>query len=1221
MRGRCAPIVLRFRCQMNVRVLPLVGLLLALAAVASAQQFDRRAREEPEIVVNAGGRIGFCDALRFDPSGEFLFAGGDDKVVTVWPVVADGKTPPRLKTGRGEMQVLRWPSWREKRGGIKQLAVSPDGTRVAVGGLGLITSGVAVLSRTDSTQDESVVEAYTYPKDGADHNSVTAVAFDAAGKRVAFGTADGCLWVWTPEAGQAAEKSSPTLAGKHADAKGAQAKHPLPTRPRLVYFASADTLVSVSMSGEVVECDLKGKGTKELGHLNPKGHETGRVFRAERTPDGKLAVAFMGPTARICSLDNADGIDLELGKDRMPWAVAVAADGRVAVAVGGAMEGKPGAPRFYLERTNEVWVYPAGKAVPAVKLPTSGRADAVAFHPKQKGLLAVAGGEGDEVSLFDLDGKTPAATSVSRGAGRKAFAVAIGGGNTVAVKVRPNPNATHPNDLGAGEWMGYDLARQGEVQVVAKKLSVAVNSADGWSVVPDADDRGVWYAATRRNGQEVKAALRFDHARFNDPTCYTFLPKGTEKGAVTRLLVGHALGCSLFELPDGVVPAELKPTRVYVGHSTEVLSVAADAEGTWFVTGGADMTVSAFNLTGWSADSPALGATFTADDAKDELTVKGVTVGSPAWECGLKAGDRVVRVVIGGAAKKYVYNRVIDDKLKEKVSTPTAAADALKTPEPGVEHYFEVKAAPGTDSRRLTTVPQRPVWKWFPAFDDTRITDSVVWMWKGSWYKAKSPRADELIGWHVNPPEILGSPRYYPLKRFEQLFLKPRVIDLLLQTRDVGQALAKGSALIGGLDKENPKLLQLAGKEPPRVELRVANTAVGKEAVQMTVLVGSPRKDKLLGSNVDLVPERVELWVNDYRYKTWAQKDLRGGQLTEAVAIPPEHLRAGENSLTVLTFNSGGGRGESAPRLVTNPIDPPPAALIGLTVGVNSYADHRKINAGGARGVLGDLNFAAADAKGVFDRLGEHAGKGKRFADNGLALKTDADAKKKPLLAALDALADPKNTKAARPNDVLVLFLAGHGQRLGDTAKGTELIPAGAELSDDPDDPNAAFKNVRFVFCCPDFDLNKPAAGSVAADELFDRLAAVNCRKLVFLDVCHSGGATEENVLRRLLPHGQSPFVLAACEHGQKSYENPALKHGLFTQSLLEATGDEFRRADADSDGELTCDELVKYAQRRVRTLRLTELQKTDKTSTVSDQTPVWYPEKPPGVVVAKRGG
>ena len=43
--------------------------LLAVAAFAPAQTFDRRGTDLPEIVVEAGGRYGTCDVLKFAPDG------------------------------------------------------------------------------------------------------------------------------------------------------------------------------------------------------------------------------------------------------------------------------------------------------------------------------------------------------------------------------------------------------------------------------------------------------------------------------------------------------------------------------------------------------------------------------------------------------------------------------------------------------------------------------------------------------------------------------------------------------------------------------------------------------------------------------------------------------------------------------------------------------------------------------------------------------------------------------------------------------------------------------------------------------------------------------------------------------------------------------------------------------------------------------------------------
>src|SRR5579885_883603 len=103
----------------------------ALAPPAAAQdQLDRRSRDQPEIVVEAGGRVGTCDALTFDRGGRFLFAAGDDKVVRAWPYAAArvwGLSFARLDTDPLKARTLRWRAWREQRGGIKAIAVSADG--------------------------------------------------------------------------------------------------------------------------------------------------------------------------------------------------------------------------------------------------------------------------------------------------------------------------------------------------------------------------------------------------------------------------------------------------------------------------------------------------------------------------------------------------------------------------------------------------------------------------------------------------------------------------------------------------------------------------------------------------------------------------------------------------------------------------------------------------------------------------------------------------------------------------------------------------------------------------------------------------------------------------------------------------------------------------------------------------------------------------------------
>ncbi len=1209
---------------MNCSV-PLAVLSLLAVGTLAVAQLDRRDRAEPEIVLDHGGRVGFCDMMRWDAAGQFLFAAGDDKCVTVWPVDLTAKDGPQLRTDRTAMKTLRWPSWREKRGGIKNLAVHPNGEKVAVGGVGLIVSGVGVISRTESTAAETMIDAYTWPRarvgvTADNFGTVTAVAYSPDGKRIAFGTADGSLWVWTPAKlakreekgpGEQADRiwSTPLRAGKHTtpgewpqDEKKEEFWRPtnLFTRSRLVFFRDDSTLVSVSMSGQVVACDVSAKAklsdqpadpiptVKELFHLNAKGTDIGRVYRAELTPDGKrITVAFMGPRARVCDMAG-EGIDFPLDKGLTPYSVAVEPTGRIAVAVGGPKGGADGDPRFYVERSHEVWVYDAvkAKAEPTVKLKT-GRAEAVAFHPTRKGLLAVAGGDADEVRLFDLESKTPGEpTSTVRGAGRKVFAVGIGGDALIAVKVQPNADADHPNALASGEWVGYDLSRQ-RAAPLPKDFATARTEADGWKVIPDDSApkdrlRSRWFAV---GPNKEKVELTFNHRLYNDPTCYTFIPEAD--GTPTRLLVGHAHGCSLFVLPAANAPAKLDPTAVYVGHTTEVLSVAAAKDGSWFVSGGADHTVAAFTLKTW-AGHPTLGAAFVANG--DAVTVASVATGSPAWESGLKEGERVVRLVRNKV--NVVYNRVIDERLP---ATAGAPADAVKSLAgvlpPGQEVYIETDG-PKTDNVRITTVQQRPVWKWFPAFAapetnaTPHVTDSVVWMWKGSWYHAESANGDSLVGWHVNAKDVITSPRFQRLRELAEHYRRPLLLRELLQKRDVAGAL---STALG----KNPQPLRFSKYEPDPVKLlvRTKQTDGGKVAVRVTV---NP-----LGENPDLLPERVELWVNDYRMERVATGGVKAFE--QEFVIDADKLRAGDNQITVMTHNRLGGRARDAD-VVTN--TRPPAVnpqVVGWVGGVNGYLGANAKLPADVRSAFGDLNplkFAVPDATAISARFNDNSGKQKLYRDNQLKLKTDAEVGQKPLADDLDRLARPG---AVKPDDTLVIFLAGHGVLIGDVKGKAKAIPL------DDKRPEETFSNIRFAFCGIDFDPNNPTATGVPAEVLFDKLVGVNCRKLVFLDVCHAGGVMDVDVIRQLLPDGQGPFVFAACGRGESSREDQKGEHGLFTRSLLDATGDgvEFAKADRDRDGELSCQELVDYCTRRVRALRVDGMKATDPVAKNSDQNPV----------------
>jgi WD40 repeat protein len=1132
--------------------------LLALAVVAAstpaatAQQYDRRSRDEPEVVVEAGGRVGPCDVLRFSPDGRFLFAAGDDKVVRVWTYSAAG-----LETEPGKAKTLRWPAWREQRGGIKAIAVSPDGKRVAVGGFGLITSTVAVLDRETG---EPLGLTWPLVAEGEPfYGTVHAVAFHPDGNRVAFGTADGTLWLWDPARlpkPDANERPSapPVRLGKHTPDKGRKDYN----FPRLIYFADDKTLISVARSGEVLACDLAANppATKPLFDVNDGLPDTfaDRVYRATPILDGKwLLTAGAGPQVLVRSTDGKPPIRLALPEDHFPRSIAFdPRTRRLAVGVGAALPAKDDQPRFYAEGDDEIWLFDDPTVVTEpkpVKLRHTGRAEALAFHPSD-GRLAVAGGDADEITLIDLANPEKPA-SVVRGAGRQLWAVNLSAnGSVIGIQSSRDARSTDPNRRGAGPWARFDLTRLRPTADESQAWLGPVTEADGWRVRPDRNQY-VWHVELNRGGAEpVHFPLPLDRAMDQAPTCWTFLPAAN--GKPTRLLVGHYYGCSLFEL----TPQSVTRVRLYTGQGGEVTSVVAAKDGSWFVTAGADQTVAAWSLTEWK-HHPTLGAAFAVNKA-GAVEVVDVDGGSPAWEAGLVKGAIIDLVAVD---LSLVYDRRAK---KTPVGEAEAVIAALKNPTSGVELFFGVRPPGQKRFSTLTFIRQRPLWKWFPAFNDRgQMTDWVIWMWHGSYYHTRTAHGDRLVGWHLNGPDPGDRPQFYQLQQFEKLFHRPDVIETLLTTRDPSAALAAARG-------PNPNPLSFTQYEPAPVRIALKRSVVGPEGLALTVSV-QPR-----GTNPDLLPDRVELWVNDHRLQVW---DGNGNKAVQKqVTIPPGLFRAGDNQLVVQTFNPAGGRAEDV-QVVRNPAAAKPPSLIGLAIGINNYADHRKA-AGGARG-FGDLIGARADAMDFRDRLLGFAGPKRFFPEGKMELRVDGDATRKKLTADLKALAG-----GVKPDDLLVVFFAGHGD-----------APPGKR----PADPGS------FVFCCPDYSPQMPGDTAVSAEELFDALAAVNCRKVVFLDACRAGRAAEANVLRRLVPDGLGPVVIASCGPGEDSFEDPKFGHGLFTVAILDALGRDFGRADYNADGVISPGELFEYVSARLPGLLRATGRKPDA------QVPICFPRQPPG--------
>lgn len=215
--------------------------------------------------------------------------------------------------------------------------------------------------------------------------------------------------------------------------------------------------------------------------------------------------------------------------------------------------------------------------------------------------------------------------------------------------------------------------------------------------------------------------------------------------------------------------------------------------------------------------------------------------------------------------------------------------------------------------------------------------------------------------------------------------------------------------------------------------------------------------------------------------------------------------------------------------------------MFGVVVGISDYLGDKI-----------DLNFAGKDAVEFANalRLGaeNYFGKENVFIQ---LLSTDTSAKyqlpvKQNILAAFDSCSNSFNQ--ARPDDYLVVYLAGHGLNHGGQDGDFYYLTSDAF---DMDPSILADSKLREMI-------------SISADELVFLLNSVPTRKKVLIfDVCAAGRAAEQifessrdlpgNVTRVLdyMQERSGIYILAGCEADAQSYEASIYGQGLLTYFLL----------------------------------------------------------------------
>jgi WD40 repeat protein len=440
-----------------------------------------------------------------------------------------------------------------------------------------------------------------------------------------------------------------------------------------------------------------------------------------------------------------------------------------------------------------------------------------------------------------------------------------------------------------------------------------------------------------------------------------------------------------------------------------------------------------------------------------------------------------------------------------------------------VEKYIEPE--PGK-----TVPPLEPALNLFVGMDD----EWVIWSKSGYYYASR--KGDSRFGYHLNrgpKKEAL----FIPGHRFVKSFLRPDIIKAIVEcgSEELAiQSLNEQGKTVGKID--------ISSILPPMIELEKDGILRAEDRSTVTF--------KFTVESLDYQKPITRVWIvqndaflnvlPDTDWKRVRSKSLK--YKTEAT-LP---LQAGINYFKILAQNE-----ESTSTPIIKDIEGPSGShgkvpengtLYLLAVGVAELDP--KTNKGGYQ----SLKYADDDATGIYNAFVSSTSGRARLQENNTAFKSikaclllNEQATKKAILEAIDSLKEDTDTAGQKQGmdsmqrNVLFVFLSGHGIRNWDASE--------------------------LYFWNYDLDFNDVVRTGLSFTELGKAITEFPAADIILAtDACKSGtsvknvGDLDPNELAKQIYaiNERGMYILNAARSGESAWEDPSLKHGFFTQSVLD---------------------------------------------------------------------
>ena len=425
------------------------------------------------------------------------------------------------------------------------------------------------------------------------------------------------------------------------------------------------------------------------------------------------------------------------------------------------------------------------------------------------------------------------------------------------------------------------------------------------------------------------------------------------------------------------------------------------------------------------------------------------------------------------------------------------------------------------DNRHLVSAHGDGTVRWRRLDDGVEVlalflhTDGQRWVaWTPEGFFDASPGGEQLIGQHVNRGADQAG-EFVSAAQLRERYFQPAL---------VAQRLAPGGTERQATATRNlgdvRRVLDGAASLPPQVQLLAATDSQGDVTVQVKVnardgglgpirfyLDGKPMEGRQAGVPID-------------------------GTISRSFALPP-----GRYKLEVAASGSNGVEGQRVAQELVVSGAPAPAALHILAVGVEQYRDTKL-----------QLKHSAADAAELGAQLAQRA---KPLFPRGVQLTVLRN--EQASLAGIEAAFEQLRARF-RPDDTLVIFLAGHGES---SASG------------------------GYVFLPWDFERGAagPAGQGLNETRLQAMLRQSPTKTLLLIDTCEAGSAEDlvAGAYRRL--NGLTQHVLIGASRKAELAREGYQGHGVFTAALLETLG---RKPEDAGDKTLTVVDLSAFVDKSV---------------------------------------